>query len=51
MEAGRITEKDVEESRAQLRQKELALLDADQALFQRGLELLHSTGTIGTAIQ
>ena len=51
MEAGRISEKDVEESRAQLLQKELALLDADQALFQRGLELLHSTGTIGTAIQ
>jgi len=51
IEAGRITEKDVEESRAQLRQKELALLDAEQALFQRGLELLHSTGAIGTALQ
>jgi len=51
MEAGRLGEKDVAESRAQLMQKELALLDADQALFQRGLELLHATGTIGTALQ
>ena len=51
MEAGRISEKDLEESRAQLLQKELALLDADQALFQRELELLHSTGATGTALQ
>ncbi len=51
MEAGRISEKDLQESRAQLLQKELALLDADQALFQRGLELLYSTGTLGTALQ
>jgi outer membrane protein TolC len=51
MDAGRISEKDVAESRSQLLQKELALLDADQALFQRKLELLHSTGAIGTALQ
>ena len=51
MAAGRISEKDLEESRAQLLQKELALLDADQTLFQRKLELLQSTGAIGTALQ
>jgi outer membrane protein len=51
LEAGRISEKDLEESRTQLMQKELALLDADQALFQRKLDLLHATGTIATAIQ
>jgi outer membrane protein TolC len=51
LEAGRIGEKDVQESRTQLLQKELALLDADQTLFQRELELLHSTGAIGTALQ
>jgi outer membrane protein len=51
MEAGRIGEKDLQESRAQLLQKELSLLDAEQGLFQRGLELLHSTGAIGTSLQ
>ena len=51
MEAGRISEKDLEDSRAQLLQKELALLDTDQALFQRQLDLLHSTGAIAAAIQ
>jgi outer membrane protein TolC len=51
METGRISEKDLEESRTQLLQKELALLDADQALFQRKLDLLHTTGATATAIQ
>ena len=51
LESGRISEKDLEDSRAQLLQKELALLDADQALFQRKLDLLQSTGAIATAIQ
>jgi len=51
MEAGRISEKDLEDSRTQLLQKELALLDADQVLFQRQLDLLHSTGIIAAAIQ
>jgi outer membrane protein TolC len=51
MEAGRLSEKDLEESRTQLLQKELALLDADHALFQRKLDLLQSTGTIAAAIQ
>jgi outer membrane protein len=51
METGRISEKDLEESRTQLLQKELSLLDADQALFQRKLDLLHATGTMATAIQ
>jgi outer membrane protein len=51
LEAGRISEKDLEDSRTQLLQKELALLDADRALFQRKLELLHSTGAIAEATQ
>lgn len=51
MEAGRIEEKDLEDSRVQLLQKELALLDADRILFQRKLDLLHSTGIIASAIQ
>jgi outer membrane protein len=51
MEAGRISEKDLEDSRAQLLEKELAILDADQALYQRKLDLLFSTGIIVTALQ
>ncbi len=51
MEAGRIGEKDLEGARTQLLQKELALLDADQTLFRRKLELLLATGAIATAIQ
>jgi outer membrane protein len=51
MESGRITAKELEDSRTQLLQKELSLLDADQDLFQRKLELLHAAGFIATAIQ
>jgi outer membrane protein len=51
MESGRISIKDLEDARSQLLQKELALLDADQDLFQRKLELLHAVGSISTAIQ
>ncbi len=51
MESGRITAKEVEDSRTQLLQKELALLDAGQKLFQRKLDLLYTTGSIAAAIQ
>ncbi|HTY61280.1 MAG TPA: TolC family protein [Acidobacteriota bacterium] len=51
LEAGRISEKDLEASRSQLLQKELALIDADRALFQQKMDLLHSSGAIATAIQ
>ena len=51
MEGGRITAKEMEEFRSQLLQRELALLDADQVLFQRKIELLHSAGSLVSAIQ
>jgi len=51
MDGGRITAKELEDSRAQLLQKELALLDADQDLYQRKIDLLYTTGSITTAIQ
>jgi len=41
----------LEESRSQLLQKELALIDANRTLFQRKLGLLDSTGAMATAIQ
>lgn len=49
--AGRIGEKDVEDSRLQLLQKELALLNADQELFQRKLALLRAAGAIADILQ
>ena len=49
--AGRIGPKEMEDIRSQLQQKELALLEADQALFQRKMELLRALGTISTALQ
>jgi outer membrane protein TolC len=51
IEAGRIGPKDLEDSRAQLQQKELSLMEADHALFLRKLELLRSSGSIEDAIQ
>lgn len=51
LESGRIGAKELEDSRLQLQQKELALLDADQVLFQRKLELLQTAGSIASAIQ
>lgn len=51
MESGRITSKDFEDSRSQLLQKELTLLDADLDLFQRKLDLLQSAGAILPAVQ
>jgi outer membrane protein TolC len=51
LESGRITGKEFEDLHTQLLQKELALLDADQNLFQRKLDLLYATGCITAAIQ
>jgi outer membrane protein len=48
---GRIGQKEIEDFRMQLQQKELAVIDADQALFQRKLELLRVMGSIESAIQ
>jgi outer membrane protein len=48
---GRISVKEIEDSRMQLQQKELALIDADQALFQRKLDLLRVAGSILSTIQ
>jgi outer membrane protein len=49
--SGRINIKEIEDAGMQLQQKELALIDADQALFQRKLELLRVVGSIESAIQ
>jgi len=51
LENGRISEKEMEESRLRLREKELAALEAEHALFQRKLELLRVTGSVLTAFQ
>jgi outer membrane protein len=49
--SGRISTKEIEDSHMQLQQKELALIDADQALCQRKLELLRVIGAIESVIQ
>jgi outer membrane protein TolC len=49
--SGRISTKEIEDSRMQLQEKELALIDAERALFQRKVELLSVTGSIASAIQ
>lgn len=51
LEGGRITPGELEESRSLLRQKELALLETDQMVFQRKLDLLRAVGTISSALQ
>ncbi len=51
LESGRISIKEFEDSRLQMQQKELATLEADEALFQRKLELLHTAGIIASEIQ
>lgn len=50
LESGRIGPGDLEEARGQLHQKELAILDAEQLLYQRKLELLSATGSISSLI-
>jgi outer membrane protein len=51
LEAGRISPQDMEESRALLQQKELALLETDQTVFQRKLDLLRAIGAVSSALQ
>jgi outer membrane protein len=51
LQSGRISVKEFEDSRLQLQQKELAALEADEILFQRKLELLHTVGIIASEIQ
>ena len=51
LESGRISRKDLEETKAQLFQKEFARLEAEQNLFQRELELLGIIGNIPDAFQ
>ena len=48
---GRISPQEMEESRSMLQQKELILLEADQELFQRKLDLLRAVGTISSAFE
>ncbi|MEJ2111334.1 MAG: TolC family protein, partial [Acidobacteriota bacterium] len=48
---GRISLMEYEEARAGLFQKEFAQLEAEQALFERNLELLNLTGTMKTLFQ
>jgi outer membrane protein len=50
-QGGRIGAKEMEDSRAQLRQKELALLEADQVLFQQKLEILRMMGSLASGMQ
>jgi len=51
IEKGRITPQEIEESRSMLQEKEWALLETEQTLFQRKLELLRVIGTISSALQ
>ena len=51
LSGGRIGAKELEEARMQLQQKELALMQADQTVFQRKVELLRVIGSIASAIQ
>ncbi len=51
LESGRISIKDYEDSRLQLQQRELAVLEANEAVFQCKLELLHAVGVIASEIQ
>jgi outer membrane protein len=52
LESGKISLRELEDSRLQVQQKELALIEADQVLFQRKLELLRITGSVlSTLIQ
>jgi outer membrane protein len=51
LEGGRITPRDMEESRLLLHQKELALLETEQTVFQGKLDLLRAVGRITSALQ
>jgi outer membrane protein len=51
LEAAKISPQDMEESRALLQQKEIALLETDQTVFQRKLDLLRAVGAVSSALQ
>ena len=51
LSTGRIGAKDMDYVRTQLRQKELALMQADQMVFQRKVDLLRVIGSIASALQ
>jgi outer membrane protein len=51
LEGGRISPKEMESFRSILQQKELALLQVEQVLFERKLELLRVAGSISSALQ
>jgi outer membrane protein len=51
LQSGRISDKDFEEIKSQLFQKESARLEAEQVLFQRELELLGIIGDISAVFQ
>ena len=46
LESGRVSEREMADSRLQARQKELAKLEAEYALFQHKVELLRVTGSV-----
>lgn len=48
LQGGRISSRNVELSRSQLREKEIAQLETQKVLFQRKIELLRVTGTIAS---
>jgi outer membrane protein len=50
LESGKIGSKELEDSRLQVQQKELTLIEADQILFQRKLELLRITGSVASTL-
>jgi len=50
LEAGRMAFKDLQVAQSQLADKQIAALDAEKALFQRKVDLLRATGTIGQAL-
>jgi hypothetical protein len=51
LESGRISVLDLEEIKSQLFQKEYALFESEQILFQRKLELLSIIGDTSTVLQ
>jgi outer membrane protein len=50
-ESGRISAQEMENIRSALQQKQLALLETDQALFQRKIALLRVAGIIASALE
>jgi outer membrane protein len=51
LETGRISAKEMEELRSQLRQKEMAQMEAEQVLLQKKVELLRIVGTVASTLQ